>query len=104
MAKAKVVHSADACMIIFKGQKSKPEPSTGIIKFPGGHVEVSRTSDGKYWAHVYTDEAANIVDSRIDYDYEGWCNFHNIPKVPGGKHIQKIAVKIDGPYVSSETL
>ena len=48
MAKATVVHSDDAATIIFKGDRRRPEPSTGIIKFPGGHVEVTRCSDNTY--------------------------------------------------------
>jgi len=66
MARANVVHSTDAVQINFYGDKAHPEPSTGVIKFPGGHVEVSRCSDGTYWAHVAVVEGVNIVDGRID--------------------------------------
>ena len=60
-------------MIIFKGDHVVPEPSTGVIKFPGGHVEVSRTSDGKYWAHIAVDNPSNIAKSRIDYSIETYA-------------------------------
>ena len=96
MARAKVVHSDDACTIIFKGNKANPEPSTGIIKFPGGHVEVSRTSDGQYWAHISRKnidaEAGSITDSRIDYPYE--LGEHGIPSIPDQDQIEHIAIKI----------
>ena len=92
MARAKVVHSEDAATIIFNGDKTSPEPSTGIIKFPGGHVEVSRTSDGKYWAHIWRDKTGDI-ESRIDYDYEGNL-LNGIIDVPNVKNVQHIALKI----------
>jgi hypothetical protein len=66
MAKAKVYHDGDAVTILFEGKKSSPEPSTGIIKFPGGHVEVSRCSDGSYWAHLEVG-VGKVIDSRIDW-------------------------------------
>ncbi len=35
------------------GDKTRrPEPAQHIIEFPGGAVEVSRTTDGCYWVHV----------------------------------------------------
>ena len=95
MARAKVVHSDDACTIIFKGDKSKPEPSTGIIKFPGGYVEVSRTTDGSYWAHMLVDDPKSVINSRIDYDHLGWVETQgNIPDVPMADHIQHVALRI----------
>ena len=66
MAKAKVTHSQDAVQITFNGDIRDPEPSTGVIKFPGGHVEVARCSDGTYWAHIAVVSGVNIIDGRID--------------------------------------
>jgi hypothetical protein len=103
MAKVNVIHSQDACTIVFKGSKNTPEPSTGIIKFPGGHVEVSRTSDGCYWAHIQINQKNSdefeitgcIKESRIDYTHEGYLkNNMNIPSIPAEEFIQHIAVKI----------
>lgn len=45
-----------------------------IVCFPGGDVEIARTSDGRYWVHVATRTLADdpggspgrIVDARID--------------------------------------
>ncbi len=95
MAKAKVVHSEDAATIIFKGDKRHPEPTYGIIKFPGGHVEVSRTTDGQYWAHVSVDDNGRITDSRIDYQHEAYKR-HNgsIPPIPAHEDIQHMAIKV----------
>lgn len=105
MARAKVVHSADACEVIVKGDKKSPEPSTVAIKFPGGHVEVSRTTSGSYWVHIGVDEPENIVDSRIDYDYEGNKKAKvKIPSIPLQEHIKHMAVEVKGPYRSTETL
>jgi hypothetical protein len=49
-----------------------------VVGFPGGHVEIARTSDGNYWIHVAvrTDHtgdgdaspAGRIVRARIDAD------------------------------------
>ncbi len=103
MAKAKVVHSSDACTIIFKGDKSNPEPSLGIIKFPGGHVEVSRCTDGTYWAHFYNDDDSSIIDSRIDYKFEAYKKHKGeIPSIPEHKEIQHMAVRVKGKYKDHE--
>jgi hypothetical protein len=72
MARAQVTHSIDAVQITFRGDKRQPEPSTAVIQFPGGHVEVSRCSDGTYWAHITVVAPQNTVASRVDYDYEGY--------------------------------
>ena len=51
----------------------KPEKPYTIIQFPGGHVEIARTSTDEYWVHVTTrhdidTKAATIVNCRIDCD------------------------------------
>ena len=98
MARAKVIHSSNSCMISFKGNPKSPEPEIGVIKFPGGHVEVTRTTNGKYWAHIAVDDPINTKNSRIDYDFEGYKSTSgNIPDVPYADHIQHIALLIDGP-------
>lgn len=53
--------------------KTRPEKPHTIILFPGGSVEVARTSDGRYWVHVAVRELINtaagrIVHARIDFD------------------------------------
>jgi hypothetical protein len=97
-----IVHSDDACTLIFKGDIKHPEPATGIIKFPGGHVEVSRTSDGNYWAHLSFDEQASVVGSRIDYNHEGYAaTGGSIPDVPHADKIQHFAFLVKGKYLES---
>ena len=93
MARATVIHSDDAVQINFYGNPRKPEPTTAVIKFPRGHVEVSRCSDGTYWAHVHTVAPCNVVASRIDYDHEGAIG-HGIPAIPAADRIQHLAVRI----------
>ena len=97
MAKAKVVHSQDGCTMIFKGDVKHPEPALGVIKFPGGEVEVSRTSDGSYWAHLSVDDDATLEDSRVDYRYQmAPENAEHIPSIPGEEYIQKLAIRVRG--------
>jgi len=52
--------------------KIKPEKPYTIIGFPGGDVEISRTSDNKYWIHVRVEQGSElfqngvILDARVD--------------------------------------
>jgi len=78
------------------GDKRKPESAQHIIEFPGGAVEVSRTTDGNYWAHIIINRGwsdndcdglrnavGKIVAGRIDTD-EGVCevsNHNNISQI-----------------------
>lgn len=94
MARANVVHSVDACTIIFVGDRRKPEPSTGVIKFPGGHIEVSRCSDGAYWAHIAVVDSANVIDSRLDFQDAARHGIQSVLDLPHGEHINHIAVRI----------
>lgn len=62
------------------GDKTKrPEPAQHIIEFPGGAIELSRTSEGHYWAHIIVNRrgsvpdcdglksaTATVVDGRVD--------------------------------------
>lgn len=95
MAKAKVVHSEDAVTVIFQGNPKNPEPGSAIIKFPGGHVEVSRTSDNRYWAHVEVEDPESIQSSRIDYSHEGYTATGGaIPAIPHADKIQHMAILV----------
>jgi len=48
--------------ITLLGDKTKrPEPAQHIIEFPGGAVEVSRTSDGHYWAHIIVHATGQVL-------------------------------------------
>lgn len=94
MARAKVTHSDDAVQITFNGDKKSPEPGTAVIKFPGGHVEVSRCCNGEYWAHIDIVSPQNITASRLDYSNDAWQALQNIPDIPRADEIRHIAVKI----------
>lgn len=90
MARAKVTHSLDAVQITFDGDRRNPEPATGVIKFPGGHVEVSRCSDGTYWAHVAMVSGANVVEGRIDRD----DRVDAVESMEGAEAITHIAIRV----------
>ena len=94
MARAKVTHSDDAVQITFNGDKRNPEPSTAVIKFPGGHVEVSRCSDGTYWVHTAMVDAANVADSRIQFQDAIEHQIRCVQEIPNGNLINHIAVRI----------
>jgi len=48
------VNRARICGVteLFGDPVIKPEKPLTIIRFPGGHVEIARTTDGDYWVHV----------------------------------------------------
>lgn len=58
--------------------KIKIEQPHTIIRFPGGSVEIARTSDDNYWVHVAVRDgvtsggdpegAAKIIRARMDHD------------------------------------
>ena len=67
-------------VILIEGNKyKKPEPDEHIIKFPGGSISVTRTSDNTYWAHIEVNQeeidedthreskAGQIIETRLDY-------------------------------------
>lgn len=94
MARAEVVHSTQAVKVIFKGDPRRPEPPTAVIEFPGGHVEVSRTTDGDYWAHIEVVAPANVKDGRIDYDERRQPGNISVADLPGAEHVAHIAVLV----------
>lgn len=51
-AKNYPITKAPARIELLGDKTVRPEPAQHIIEFPGGAVEVSRTSDGNYWAHI----------------------------------------------------
>ena len=97
MARFNVVHSEDAATIIIRGSKKSPEPSTAIIKFPGGHVEVARCTDGTYWAHVRRDVQpqdedqiviGEVIGSRID------MTGGHVPSMPDERDVVGFSLRI----------
>ena len=79
MKTLKVKHMGDVVQgIRLRGDKRNPEPESVRIAFPGGDVDVVRTTDGEYWVHVRVDSAEDakasggervigkLVDARLD--------------------------------------
>ena len=49
--------------IVLLGDRTKPEPAQHIIEFPGGAIEVSRTSKNEYWAHILANRGQVVDDA-----------------------------------------
>lgn len=61
-----------------RGDRRNPEPESFRVAFPGGDVDVVRTTDGEYWIHVRVNSAddarvsdgelveGRLVDARLD--------------------------------------
>jgi hypothetical protein len=86
------------------GDNTRPEPATHIIEFPGGAIELSRTSEGNYWAHIMVNHDfaldncdglraafGAVIGSRIDYEFPAEPN---IIAIPDEKQIRQIAILI----------
>lgn len=89
MKRLKVEHFGTKTQgVRLEGNPQDPEPDYFVVKLPGGHVEISRTSDGSYWIHFTTNRAddclgsdlvaGRLVDSRID------CEGKSAHEVIGG--------------------
>lgn len=99
MARFKVTHSEDACCIDIRGDIRNPEPSTAVVRFPGGHIEVSRHSDGSYWVHFGRnarlsdpdDVPGRIVDSRVDFVHAAGLQ---VEALQGAQDIEHFAVRV----------
>lgn len=84
------------------GDKTKrPEPAQHIITFPGGAIELSRTSDGNYWAHILINRdwatadtpgfhecIGEVVGSRLD------TSSGSIDRLPRESEVRQIAVLV----------
>lgn len=84
---------------------TRPEPATHIIEFPGGAIELSRTSDDNYWAHIIVNRDfalpddceglraayGEIVGSRIDYEFPA---DPHIVEIPQADQVRQIAILI----------
>ncbi len=87
----KQVRSDDALTIIVEGDRRNPEPGTLVVKFPGGHIELSRCTDGTYWAHTQVVDTANIVASRVDYSHGASVSVRDLPEAD---KVTKLAVRV----------
>lgn len=84
-----------------RGDKTKkPESAQHIIEFPGGAIEVSRTGDNEYWAHIIvnrgwgdgdsdgmTSARGEVVASRIDSPA-------GVLDIPNADTLTQIAVRV----------
>ena len=83
-------------------KQRRPESAQHIIEFPGGAIEVSRTSLGCYWVHIlihqgtpiddadgYKECRGEIVDSRIGRTYPD-----GVEAIERDSNIEQIAVLI----------
>ncbi|MBY6243878.1 hypothetical protein [Methylosinus sp. Sm6] len=80
------------------GDKMKrPEPAQHIIEFPGGAIEVSRTTDGLYWAHIIVEDQrwarteGRVVGTRLFIEGQGLTEIADEASWPG---VRQIAVLI----------
>jgi len=107
MAQAKVLRGTKNTVILVKGNPKSPEPQTTAIKFPGGQVEVTRTTDNLYWVHISMDDDAAVKDSRIDFKFEEYQERVQKRLKEDGKvianivdydKVQHMALLVDGVY------
>lgn len=49
-----------------KGDRRNPEPESFRVVFPGGDVDVVRTSDDEYWVHVRVNRPEDCVVEEMD--------------------------------------
>ena len=95
-------------VILLKGDRRNPESAEHIIKFPGGSIAVTRTSDNEYWAHIQVnrkesgldiggiveEKNGEIVDTRIDYDRTESEPMGRIEEFDTAPNISHMAVRI----------
>jgi hypothetical protein len=85
---------------LFGDQKRQAESAQHVIEFPGGAIELTRTEDGDYWAHIVVnrneviEEADGLVsalgeitDSRID-------SSTGVIDVPNYENVTQVALRI----------
>jgi hypothetical protein len=56
----------DAIGVELFGDITKPETATFLVYFPGGYVEITRTTTNSYWAHVGVLRSDNSSGTRCD--------------------------------------
>ncbi len=98
--KSFTINEAPAKIPLLGDKARKPEPAQHVIEFPGGAIELSRTSDGNYWAHIIVNRSGivedckgfhrafgEIVGGRIDSD-------DGVNPVPQHERITQVALLI----------
>lgn len=95
MKQHKIVRSGDATTLIIEGDIRRPEPGSAVIRFPGGFAEVTRCTDGTYWAHVQADGAVP-TESRVRYDYGSYLQ-HGVSEIPDLEHVVGFGCRFPKP-------
>lgn len=70
--------------ILLLGDKARPESAQHVIEFPGGAVEVSRTTEGEYWAHILVNRGQVIEDADGYVSAQGAVVGHRIYRSESG--------------------
>jgi hypothetical protein len=52
---------------LYGDPRIRPEPETVRVCFPGGDVDIVRTSDGEYWVHVRVDSEQDVREESAEY-------------------------------------
>ena len=78
-----VSRNGEWTVLTISGNKERPEAAhAGMIEFPGGNVNVTRTTDGNYWVHICVNRPGGgfvipgetptaIIDGRLDLIGDG---------------------------------
>lgn len=61
-AKNYQIKKAPKLIQLFGDKTKKTESAEHIIEFPGGAIEVARTTDGEYWAHIIINRGQALED------------------------------------------
>ena len=93
------INKAPKKTVLLGDKTIRLESAEYIIEFPGGAIEVARTSEGLYWAHIIVNNgqwggpeypAGTVLGSRITRDGEA----NPVQDIPGQDRIYQIAVLI----------
>lgn len=83
------------------GDKQRPESAQHIIEFPGGAIELTRTTDGLYWAHIQVNRGDVIDDAEGRVSAVGRVVASRVDRgtgviddLPDFKNVSQIAVLI----------
>lgn len=61
-AKNYPIHRAPKRIELLGDKTTRIESAEHIIEFPGGAIEVARTTDGQYWAHIIVHRGPAMAD------------------------------------------
>jgi len=99
-AKTYLIDKAPKRIRLHGDKTTKPESAQHIIEFPGGSIELSRTTDGHYWAHIavnkgqvlddcdgFNGKQGEVISARLDTE-------NAVLSLDDPKRIQHLAVLI----------